>query len=543
MKAITESVLYLTKKQNKNLALKGIRKMSEYLMGIDAGTGSVRATLYDVRGQNRGSHVADYSTKYPHNGWAEQDDNEWLEALKEAIPGSIRKAGIQPHEVKALSFDATTNTLVFLDENEESVRPPILWMDVRAAGEASEIDDIRDQFEEETKFYKPGFRADTMIPKTMWYKRHEPENYEKTETIMEFQDWLNLQLTGKKTLSHSIATFRWNYDDNNGGLPTKLFDAVGLDDVVEKIPTEVLRVGEVVGNVTAEAAEIFGLSTGTVVVEGTADCNAGMFGVGVTKPGGLAMIGGTSTVLLGLSEHDFHLDGVNGTYPNAMYEGTSLLEGGQTAAGSILTWFRNNLMPGSWAQEAYNKNIDIFDLITEKAKTVEPGAGGVVMMDYFQGNRAPYADSKARGMFWGLSIGTSTEQVARAIYEGVAYGANHCIISMENAGYEIKAIQASGGMAQSDFWMQLHSDVTGKPIYTTVENQGAGTLGSALIAAVGIGLYDDFTHAADNMVRVDKAFYPNQEAHEVYKFYMERYMETWPQMRDTVHKTVEHNAQ
>ena len=171
------------------------------------------------------------------------------------------------------------------------------------------------------------------------------------------------------------------------------------------------------------------------------------------------------------------MNGVNGTYPNCMYEGTSLLEGGQTAAGSILTWFRNNLLPQSWEEEAKRRNMNIYDLISEKAATSPIGAGGVVMIDYFQGNRAPYADSKARGMFWGLSIGTRTEDVARAIYEGVAYGANHCIISMREAGYEVGEIYACGGIAQSDFWMQMHSDIIGVPMYTTVESQSAGCLG------------------------------------------------------------------
>ena len=148
----------------------------------------------------------------------------------------------------------------------------------------------------------------------------------------------------------------------------------------------------------------------------------------------MTLIGGTSTCLLGLSEEEFHVDGVNGTYPNCMYDGTSLLEGGQTAAGSILTWFKNNLLPAAWMQEAVNRNMNIYDLITEKASEVPIGCDGLVMMDYFQGNRAPYADSKARGMFWGLSIGTTPAHLARAVYEGVAYGANHCIVSMKKAG-------------------------------------------------------------------------------------------------------------
>ena len=514
--------------------------MGKYLMGIDAGTGSVRVALYDYHGQNRAYHIENYGTKYPKNGWAEQDDNEWWSALTKAIPECIKKAGVGPESVIAIACDATTNTLVFLDENDEAVRPPILWMDVRAIEEAAFIDEIREDYEA-TRFYKPSFRADTLIPKCMWLKNNEPENWAKTKTIMEFEDWLNWKLTGKKTVCKSIAAFRWNYDDRNGGYPVDLFNAVGLEDIIEKFPEEILKVGEVVGNVSDEAAEIFGLDKNTKVVEGTADCNACMFGVGGVKPNGMTLIGGTSTCLLGLSEEDFHVDGVNGTYPNCMYDGTSLLEGGQTASGAILTWFRNNLVPGSWVQEAASRDMNIYDFITEKAQEIPVGSDGLVMMDYFQGNRAPYSDSKARGMFWGLSIGTTTAHMARAVYEGVAYGANHCIVSMKKAGYNVNEIYACGGIALSDFWMQMHADIIGVPMYTTVENQSAGCLGSCIIAAVGVGIYPSFEVAAENMVRIDKEYHPNMEAHKEYSFYMDRYMETWPQMRDIVHKTVEHN--
>lgn len=271
--------------------------MAEYLMGIDAGTGSVRVALYDFRGQNRAYHIEEYATTYPRNGWAEQDDKGWWAALSKAIPECIKKAGIGPDNIAAITCDATTNTLVYLGEDDESVRPPILWMDVRATEEASFIDEIREDYEA-TRFYKPSFRADTMVPKCMWVKKHEPENWAKTKTIMEFEDWLNWKLTGKKSVCMSIAAFRWNYDDKNGGYPVDFYNAVGLDDVIDKFPKDIYRVGEVIGNVSREAAQIFGLSTKAVVVEGTADCNACMFGVGGVRPNGMTLIGGTSTCLL-----------------------------------------------------------------------------------------------------------------------------------------------------------------------------------------------------------------------------------------------------
>lgn len=512
----------------------------EYLMGIDAGTGSVRVAIFDTEGNNLAYSVAEYGTTFPQSGWAEQNDREWWEAMKKAVPDAIAKSGVDPDDIVALTCDATTNTIVFLDENDESIRPPMLWMDVRATKEAAEIDKLDEEKYPAKRFYKPNSRADILVPKAMWVKKNQPEVWKETKTLFEFEDWMNWKLTGKKTTCMSIAAFRWNYDDLNGGFPVEFYEACGVRDLIDKVPKHVFRVGDIIGRVSPEAAEELGLSTRTLVVEGTADCNACMFGVGSVKPNGMTLIGGTSSCLLGLSENDFHEIGVNGTYPNCMYEGTSLLEGGQTASGSILTWFKDNLIPQEWRDEAKEREMNIFDLITEKAASIPIGSEGLVMMDYFQGNRAPYSDSKARGMFWGLSLGTTPAHLARSVYEGVAYGANHCIISMEEAGYKVNEIYASGGLATSPFWMQMHADIIGVPMYTTVENQSAGCLGDAIIAGVGAGIFKDFEEGAEKMVKIDKEYLPNKEAHQEYQFYMDRYMETWPQMREIVHRVVDH---
>ena len=164
--------------------------MAKHLMGIDCGTGSVRVAIFDETGNNLAYAISEYGTTYPKNGWAEQSDVEWLDALKTAIPESIKKAGVDKNDIAAICCDATTNTLVYLGKDDKSVRPPILWMDVRAAEEADFIDSIRKDYEA-TRFYKPAFRADTMIPKNMWVKKYEPENWANTQTMFEFEDWLN----------------------------------------------------------------------------------------------------------------------------------------------------------------------------------------------------------------------------------------------------------------------------------------------------------------------------------------------------------------
>lgn len=513
--------------------------MNTFFLGIDAGTGSLRACVFDAQGHCLGNGEGKYETYYPQNGWAEQDPEEWSRALSAAIPTSLKEAGIAPRELTAIVCDATTNTLVFLDSEGEPVRRSLLWMDVRAAAEATELEAFRREHPA-MEVYKPAFRADTMIPKCMWYRRHEPLNWTKTRTVFEFEDWLNYLLTGEKTLGTSIAAFRWNYDSKLGGMPTALWRAAGIGDVEEKLPARLLSMGERVGAVTADAAARFGLAEGIPVYAGTADCNAGMLGTGCVRTDQLALIGGTSTVLLGHAEMAFHMDGVNGTYPDCLIPGLGLAEGGQTASGAVLAWFKNNLLPASWAEESAARDMNIYDLIGEKAAAAPLGSGGVMMLDSFQGNRAPYADSNARGMFLGLSLATDTACIARAIYEGVAFGADLCISAMLDAGMKIDSILACGGICASPFWLQMHADVIGIPIVTVADTQHCPQLGDALIAAVASGIYPNLSAASAVMIRTGCTYSPDPAAHEAYSFYRARFRELWPAVRDTVHRLVEH---
>lgn len=513
--------------------------MAKYFMGIDMGTGSVRAAIFDEKGNNMAYDVQDYESIFPRNGWAEQDDKGWWEALKKAIPNAIHKSGVNPEEIISVACDGTSSTTILLDKDGNTVRTPILWMDVRAVTEAASISELGKDCDA-IKLYRSGVPAESLIPKCMWVKKHEPENWAKTETIFELTSWAHWKLSGRKTTNMSVAAFRWLYDDKNGGFPQDLYEAIGLEDIVDKFPKDVLKTGTPIGHVSEEAAKELGMSTKTMVVEGTLDAVACMVGVGSVNPGGMALIAGTSSCLFGLSETDFHKLGVNGTYPNLLYDGTSLVEGGQAASGGILTWFKNNLIQKEWVEEAKERNMNIFDLITEKAEKIPKGCEGLVMIDYFQGNRAPYSDSAARGMFWGLSLGTTTAHIARAVYEGVAYGANHCIVTMREAGYDVKEIYACGGIAESDFWMQMHSDIIGVPMYTTKESQSAGCLGNCMIGAVGCGIYKNLQEAAEHMVQIDKEYKPDAKSHEEYQFYMDCYVDTWPLMKDLVHRAVDH---
>ncbi|EQD64419.1 carbohydrate kinase, FGGY family protein, partial [mine drainage metagenome] len=223
--------------------------------------------------------------------------------------------------------------------------------------------------------------------------RHEPENFARAATICEYQDFLTLRLTGRRCASLNNASIRWHYASDRGGWPVSLVRALGIEALLEKWPAEVLAPGAVIGRLTRDAAEHLDLPASVRVVQGGADALIGIIGLGVARPGQIALITGSSHLQFGVSDQPRHVPGLWGTYRDSVYPGSHLLEGGQTSTGSIIAWLRR-LMSGALDLAALN----------EAAAALPPGAEGVLALDHFQGNRTPHTDSLSRGAITGLSL-------------------------------------------------------------------------------------------------------------------------------------------
>jgi ribulose kinase len=185
--------------------------------------------------------------------------------------------------------------------------------------------------------------------------------------------------------------------------------------------------------------------------------------------------------------------------------------------------------------------VDPYEILNEMAYDVSIGSDGLVVIDYFQGNRTPHTDSQVRGMMWGLSLSHTEGHIFRAIIEGICYGTEHILRTMRDQDFEPRMNVVSGGPAKSELWMQMHADVSNVPISLTKVSEGP-VLGAAMLAAVGAGVYPDVQTAAEHMVHIERTIEPNSEAHEEYQFYVDRYVETYPQMKELMHKTVKHEA-
>ena len=507
-----------------------------YVIGIDGGTESIRVGLFDLRGNLLLSGSKPYETYHPQSGWAEQDPEAWWTSLREAMADLLGDAQVDTGEIKGIAADTTCCTVVFLDRNMKPLRNALLWMDVRAAKEARFI---ADSGHSALKYNGHGnVSAEWMPCKALWVKRNEPDLFKKAAVVCEYQDFINYRLTGQKTASINNASVRWYYDDENGGFPTSFYEAIELGDLLNKFPPKVLDMEQPVGRLTREAASQLGLKEGTVVAEGGADAFVGMVGLNVIEPGRLAFITGSSHLHLGMASKAFHAKGIFGTYPNAVLRGQYTVEGGQISTGSILKWFKTHFLK-SQAMEAQNLNKGLYQMMDEKAQKVPVGSEGLIVLDSFQGNRTPLVDPNLRGAIWGLSLRHTSEHVFRAILEGIAYGTEFIFRQFKEAGYETKEIYACGGPTRSRLWMQIHADVSGVPI-AIPKVQDAPLLGSAILATVASGLYPTVKEAAENMVTISRQVEPDKTAHETYRFYVDRYIDTYDRMSQLMHQMSDH---
>ncbi len=507
-------------------------------MGIDFGTGGVRVGIFDTEGTPLVFTGEEFTLKHPRPGWAEQDPEEWWASLVAATGKALQESGIAAEEIAGISVDAMSSTVLAMDEKDRHLRPAILWMDVRASDQADRVAETGDGA---LKYngYGP-VSAEWGLPKALWIKEKEPEVYEKARRICDCGDWLIHHLTGEWASSINIASAKYYYDRDEGGYPESLYKAVDAEDLLEKFPKDVLDLGAVVGGLRKDVAGELGLKAGTIVAQGGVDAHVGALGLGVVEPGKMALITGSSHVMIGQSSKPIHDPGFWGAYTEAMIPGQYTVEAGQASTGSIVAWFKNQFASDA-AAKAKERGVDTYDILTGMAQDVPIGSDGLIVLDYFQGNRSPYTDPLARGMMWGLSLSHTPGHVFRAIIEGICFGTENILRTMREHDFELKEKVVSGGPTKSDLWMQIHADVSNLPISFTSVSEGP-VLGSAMLAAVGAGIHPDIPSAARCMVYTADTIEPDQQRHEAYQFYMDRYIETYPRMKELMHKMGRHVA-
>ncbi len=490
-----------------------------YVIGVDGGTESVRATVFDLAGRRIASAAAPYATQFAPGARAEQDPEAWWSALGVAVRRSVDEAGVSVHDIDALCPATTCCTVVALDEAARPLRPAIIWMDVRAGDEADRVLATGDAALALNGAGLGPVSAEWMIPKALWLARHEPETFRAAHTICEYQDFIAWRLTGRRAASLNNASIRWHYRNDAGGWPDSLLDALDLGELRAKWPDEVLAPGAAIGRLTARAADHLGLAETVLVVQGGADALIGMIGLAVARPGQLALITGSSHLQFAVGDTAAHVPGLWGSYADAVYPGRTILEGGQTSTGSIIAWLRR--LGGD--------TLDL-DALNLEAARLEPGADGLLMLDHFQGNRTPYTDPLSRGAITGLSLHHTAAHLFRAMLEAIGFGTRAIIDRMAEAGCGAAEITAGGGATRSPLWLQIHADTSGLPVVVP-EVAEAPSLGAAVLAAHGAGHFASIDEGIAAMVRPGRRIEPIAANVARYEAIYRRYVALYPALK------------
>jgi ribulose kinase len=493
-----------------------------YFLTVDGGTESLRARIYDLKGTCLGSCAVPYATHFSPGARAEQNPEDWWNALVQATRGAITQSGVDASQIQAMATATTCCTVVALDAQGRALRPALLWMDVRAHAEAQSVLETGDPALKINGGGRGPVSAEWMIPKALWLKRHEPAIFDAAHTICEYQDFLTLRLTGQRAASLDNAGLRWHYNAREGGWPRSLLAALDLQALEEKWPAQVIAPGQVVGTLTRQAADALGLSPAVKLVQGGADALIGMIGLGVARPGQLALITGSSHLQLGVTQAPIHAIGVWGTYPDIVYPGRWIVEGGQTSTGSIINWLRR-ICGGA---------LDL-DELNARAQALEPGSEGLIVQDHFQGNRTPYTDPLSRGAIVGLTLAHEPHHIFRAIMEGIGFGTRAILEAFHAAGHQTTEITLGGGASASPLWLQIHADTAGLPVRVPA-SPDAPSMGSAVLAAHGAGFFPSIDDGIAAMVRQSHVVEPRAREMALYSDIYSRYKALYPALKNAL---------
>ncbi len=499
------------------------------LLGVDGGTEGVRVGLFDAAGGLLAIARHAYPTRFPRAGRAEQDPADWWAGVVSGIRAVLAESGVDPARVAGIATAATSFTMVCVDAHDRPLRPALMWMDSRASAEAAEIAATGS---EALRCSGGQASAEWMLAKAMWLHRHEPETYAATTWFADYAEWVAFRMTGERAASADSAAIRCYYDPLRGGWPVDLWDAVGLPDLRARVPDRVVLMGDVVGSLTPAAAVELGLPEGVPVAAGGADAFVAMLGLGVTRPGSLAMVTGSSHVHMLQTAEPRYTEGLFGSYTDAVVPGQFTIEGGQITTGAMVSWYARLLQGGA---PGPTDSRQLFERLNAQAEQLPPGSEGVVALDYWQGNRTPHVDPHARGVIWGLSLSHGPHHVFRALIESVCYGTESIIATMRAAGNPVEEVVACGGALNSPLWVQTHADVSGLPIRTTGSSDVA-VLGAAVLAAAGAGIHGSTVEAAAAMVHPGRVVEPRPDVTEAYRPWVDLYRETYTAMRPLLHR-------
>lgn len=490
----------------------------KYVLGIDIGTTAIKAAVFDETGHEQGSHTCEYSLLTPTPVRVELEAQTYVNAFKVALSNAISKAKIAKSEIVSLGISAQGETLFFLDEQAEPLRPAIVWMDNRATEEAAWIEAQfgRDVVHQTTG--QVGMSATWPASKILWVKKHEPEVFAKTTKFLLIEDYFIYLLTGQFASEDSLLCSTMYWDINTRRYWPAMLDLLGIKE--SQLP-EIQRPGSPISNVTQEAASEFGLSTETLVCLGALDQACGAIGVGNVRPGifsestgaALASVAMTTQPVIDPSgEMPCFASGIPGMYMVHAY----------STGGMAIRWFRDTFCASEMDVER-TCGLNAYALIDCEVESIHPGSDGLRVLPHLQGSGPPDTECLAKGVFLNVTLAHSKAHFARGIMEGVSMVLLRMLEATRSLGVEVEEIRSLSGGAKSRAWCQIKANASGLPVRTMKTTDIAACLGAAILAGVSAGVWKSVEETASLFAQYDLEYTPEPRHKALYDAMLSEY--------------------
>ena len=479
----------------------------KYLLGVDFGGGSSKATLLGENGKVFATSTKEYPTFYRHVGWAEQNPDDSYDALVFNIRTILQESGVDPQDIVAIALDGATHTSVLLDEQDRLIRPAIYWTDRRSVKQSDYL--VREYNDLLLKYSLNAPSPLWTLPQLMWVREEEPGNFSRIHRLLFMKDYVRYRLTGDFVTDHIEAMGSMLLDAPNNRWSQELCDLCGLS---TRVLPEIVEPTTILSPLLPEAQQATGLHPQTKVIAGSTDTVMEVFASGAIQPGQATVKLATAGRICSITESGVAhplLVNYRHVIPGLWYPGSAT----KSCAASY-RWYRDTLGTDE-IKEAAASGKDAYDLLNEAAEAAAPGSDNLFFHPYLQGEITPYLDNDLRGSFSGISSFHSKGHFSRAVLEGVAYSLRDCLDAMGQLGIAPKSASIIGGGARGALWRQIVADVLNIPL--TKNKIDDSSLGSAMLAGVASGVFGSYKDSVEKCVHKDLEITPNPQNREVYE--------------------------
>lgn len=481
--------------------------MKKYLLAHDLGTSGNKASIYSTDGELIQSTVYSYGTHYFNDVWAEQNPNDWWNAVKETTRAFLKK--VPADEIAAISFSGQMMGCLCVDANGTPIRDSIIWADMRATKQAKEVEDKLGA-EEFYNIVGHKISSSYSLAKLMWLKENEPDTYKNTYKMLNAKDYIIYRLTDKFATEYSDASGTNMLDLNKLEWSDIILEAAGIDR--DKLP-DAYPSTHVIGGVTSKAAAEIGIAEGTPVVMGGGDGMCASVGTGCIKEGiAYNYLGSSSWISIATKKpiFDKKMRTFNWAHIVPGYIGPC---GTMQCAGGSYNWLKNNICMHE-TEEAQKTGESPYELINRLAEESQIGSNGITFLPYLIGERSPRWNPQAKGAFLGLKMENARADICRSVLEGVILNLN-VILSILKENAPINDMTVFGGGAKGSIWLRIMADIYNMPIKKLNFVEEATSIGAAVTAGVGVGVLSDFD-TIDRFIRIVDTIEPIKENHMKY---------------------------